>query len=151
MRRLYAAVVGHSALRAAAEHLAATPPRGANPFAGAATGQALPFGVPDAQVDVRIDATDHLPAKIVAMRAHHSQMHPQGWFFALATRPGSLMGHESYALRPGRRWACSTTLTPASMSSHNLIKFLDAHAPRHARYQRASSSERHRRMPDSAK
>ena len=98
VQRLYAAVVPHGALRAAAEHLATTPPQGANPFDGATAGQPLPFGVPDDHVDVCIDATEHLPAKLTAMRAHRSQMHPDGWFFALATRPGSTMGHEYYTL-----------------------------------------------------
>lgn len=87
-----------SALRAAAGHLAATPSAGAHPFAGVATGQALPFGVPDDDVDVRIDASAHLAAKVAAMRAHRSQMHPEGWFFAPATRPGTQMGIECYTL-----------------------------------------------------
>lgn len=52
--------------------------------------------MPDDQVDIRIDATAHLPAKIAAMRAHRTQMHPQGWFFALATQPRSTMGQEHY-------------------------------------------------------
>lgn len=98
VQRVYAAVVPHSVLHTAAEHLATSPPHGVNPFAGATIGQPLPFGVPDDQVDVRVDATEHLPAKIAAMRAHRSQMHPEGWFFALATRPGSLMGDEYYTL-----------------------------------------------------
>ncbi len=94
--RVLAAVIPHSALHAAARQLSRTPPHGANPFTGAENGGPLPFGVPDDQVDVHIDATTHLPAKLAAMRAHRTQMHPQGWFFALATRPGSTMGHEYY-------------------------------------------------------
>ncbi len=96
VERVYAAVVPHSALSAAAAHLAGTPPQGANPFADAARAEPLPFGVPDDQVDVHIDATAHLPAKIAAMRAHRSQMHPEGWFFALTNRTGSTSGNEYY-------------------------------------------------------
>ncbi len=34
-----------------------------------------------------IDATEHLPAKLTVMRAHRSQMHPDGWSGAVnATR-----------------------------------------------------------------
>jgi len=96
VQRVLAAVVPHSALRAAARQLSTTPPHGPNPFTGAERRGSLPFGVPDDQVDIHIDATTHLPAKIAAMQAHRTQMHPQGWFFALATRPGSTMGHEYY-------------------------------------------------------
>jgi len=99
--RVLAAVVPHSALRAAARQLSTTPPHGANPFTVAEHGGPLPFGVPDDQVDIHIDATAHLPAKIAAMRAHRTQMHPQGWFFTLATQPGSTMGHEHYRFLRG--------------------------------------------------
>ncbi|MDG4829907.1 N-acetyl-1-D-myo-inositol-2-amino-2-deoxy-alpha-D-glucopyranoside deacetylase [Solwaraspora sp. WMMD1047] len=119
--KLYAAVVPVSLLAQAMTTLAGARLDGPNPFAevAAAIGgppnategppggadsplAQLPFGVPDAAVTTRIDARDWLPAKAAAMRAHRSQMHANGWFFALAEDPGRGFGVEHYQLLRGR-------------------------------------------------
>jgi N-acetyl-1-D-myo-inositol-2-amino-2-deoxy-alpha-D-glucopyranoside deacetylase len=44
----------------------------------------FPFGVPDDQVTTEIDGSEHLPAKLAAMRAHATQIDVDGGFFALS-------------------------------------------------------------------
>ncbi len=64
----------------------------------------LPFGVPDEQVTTEIDASDHLDAKIAAMRAHASQIAVDSPFFALSDGVGQrAFGHEYYTLLAGPR------------------------------------------------
>ncbi len=64
----------------------------------------LPFGVPDEQVTTEIDASDHLDAKIAAMRAHASQIAVDSPFFALSDGVGQrAFGHEYYTLLAGQR------------------------------------------------
>ena len=64
----------------------------------------LPFGVPDDQVTTAVDATDHVDAKIAAMRAHATQIAVDGPFFALSNNLGQRgVGHR--ALRAGPRRA----------------------------------------------
>jgi N-acetyl-1-D-myo-inositol-2-amino-2-deoxy-alpha-D-glucopyranoside deacetylase len=62
----------------------------------------LPFGDPDETVTTRIDARDHLDAKIAAMRAHRTQIHVDGPFFALSNNIGlRAFGYEHYRLVRG--------------------------------------------------
>ena len=62
----------------------------------------LPFGDPDETVTTRIDARDHLDAKIDAMRAHATQIHVDGPFFALSNNIGlRAFGYEHYRLGRG--------------------------------------------------
>jgi N-acetyl-1-D-myo-inositol-2-amino-2-deoxy-alpha-D-glucopyranoside deacetylase len=46
------------------------------------------FGVPDAQVTTRVDATGHLDAKVRALRAHRTQISVDGHHFALSNDVG---------------------------------------------------------------
>jgi N-acetyl-1-D-myo-inositol-2-amino-2-deoxy-alpha-D-glucopyranoside deacetylase len=64
----------------------------------------LPFGVPDEQVTTLIDARDFLDAKLVAMRAHASQIAVDSPFFALSDQVGQrAFGREYYTLLAGPR------------------------------------------------
>lgn len=104
--KVYAAVVPHGSLRRAGAAMAGVSVEGPNPFEGAAelTDEevaTLPFGVPDDQVTASIDARRWLPEKVAAMREHRSQMHRNGWFFALAGT-GDDFGVEHYRLLAGR-------------------------------------------------
>jgi N-acetyl-1-D-myo-inositol-2-amino-2-deoxy-alpha-D-glucopyranoside deacetylase len=107
--KVYACVVPHSSWRHAAAVLADAEVEGPNPFAGGVEAlrdpaAEVPFGVPDELVTARIDARRWLSAKVAAMRAHRSQMHRNGWFFALAEDGGGF-GIEHYRLllgTPGR-------------------------------------------------
>jgi N-acetyl-1-D-myo-inositol-2-amino-2-deoxy-alpha-D-glucopyranoside deacetylase len=104
--KVYAAVVPRSTLRSAGAAIASAPAlAGPNPFEGAVDLSdeqlaTLPFGVPDEAVTARIDARRWLPAKVAAMREHRSQMHQNGWFFALADADGDL-AVEHYRLLAG--------------------------------------------------
>src|SRR3954454_21595716 len=53
------------------------------PF-GVTSPDELSFGDPDETVTTRIDARDHLEAKVEAMRAHATQMQVDGLFFTLS-------------------------------------------------------------------
>lgn len=73
-------------------------------FEGVESADDLPFGVPDDQVTSEIDATDHVVAKLAAMRAHASQISVDGPFFALSDQIGQqAWGLEHYILARGRR------------------------------------------------
>jgi N-acetyl-1-D-myo-inositol-2-amino-2-deoxy-alpha-D-glucopyranoside deacetylase len=62
----------------------------------------LPFGIPDDQVTTSVDATDHLPAKVAAMRAHRTQISVDPPFYALSDGIGQLiLGVEHYTLLSG--------------------------------------------------
>lgn len=64
----------------------------------------VPFGYPDDQIDAVIDAGDHLPAKIAAMRAHATQVTvaTNGRSFALSNNIAlPLVGEEHYTLVSG--------------------------------------------------
>jgi N-acetyl-1-D-myo-inositol-2-amino-2-deoxy-alpha-D-glucopyranoside deacetylase len=62
----------------------------------------LPFGDPDETVTTRIDARDHLDAKVAAMRAHATQIQVDGPFFALSNNVGQrAFGIEFYRLVRG--------------------------------------------------
>jgi len=63
----------------------------------------LPFGTPDELVTTAIDASDHLPAKIAAMRAHATQISVNGPFFALSNNiPNKAFAVEFYRLVRGK-------------------------------------------------
>jgi N-acetyl-1-D-myo-inositol-2-amino-2-deoxy-alpha-D-glucopyranoside deacetylase len=75
-----------------------------NPFAGMQELDDLPFGTPDDQVAACIDATDHQDAKLVALKAHASQIPPTSWMLSVAGNFGrEFMGVEFYTLALGRR------------------------------------------------
>ena len=64
----------------------------------------LDFGVPDEQVSTEIDASDYLPAKLAAMRAHATQIAVDDPFFALSNMVGQrAFGREHYTLLAGPR------------------------------------------------
>ena len=105
--KVYAAVVPVSILRSVARRLG---PGGDHPFVALAQALAdggreddirIPFSVPDAMVTARIDARDWLDAKTAAMRAHRSQMAPDGWFFKLAAAADGGFGMEHFQLLRG--------------------------------------------------
>jgi N-acetyl-1-D-myo-inositol-2-amino-2-deoxy-alpha-D-glucopyranoside deacetylase len=60
------------------------------------------MGVPDDQITTVIDARDHLPAKVQAMRAYPTQIAVDGHFFALSNDVGQgAFGVEHYTLVSG--------------------------------------------------
>ena len=64
----------------------------------------VPFGYPDDKIDAVIDAGDHLPAKIAAMRAHATQVTvaPNGRSFALSNNIAlPILAEEHYILVSG--------------------------------------------------
>ncbi len=66
------------------------------------------FGFPDEKVDAVIDATEHLPAKVAALRAHATQVTvaPDGHSMALSNKIAlPLWGIEHYVLAAGTRGA----------------------------------------------
>lgn len=77
----------------------------------------LPFACDDALVTTAIDATEHLPAKMAALRAHGTQVSVEGGFFALADNVGSeAFGVEYY------RWA-GGPVAPVVTSGHETDLF----------------------------
>ncbi len=64
----------------------------------------VPFGYPDDKIDAVIDAGEHLPAKIAAMRAHATQVTvaPNGRSFALSNNIAlPILAEEHYILVSG--------------------------------------------------
>lgn len=62
----------------------------------------VPFAVDDELVTTVIDATEYLPRKLAALRAHGTQVNLSGGFFALADNVGSqAFGMEYYRLVHG--------------------------------------------------
>jgi N-acetyl-1-D-myo-inositol-2-amino-2-deoxy-alpha-D-glucopyranoside deacetylase len=62
----------------------------------------LPMATPDELVTTAIDATDHVEAKLAAMRAHSTQIALDGPFFALSNNLGNAVwGIEHYRLVKG--------------------------------------------------
>jgi N-acetyl-1-D-myo-inositol-2-amino-2-deoxy-alpha-D-glucopyranoside deacetylase len=73
-------------------------------FEGVASADDLPFGVPDERVTTQVDATDHLDAKLAALRAHASQVSVDAPFFALSNKLGQkAFGLEHFQLVRGVR------------------------------------------------
>ncbi len=68
--------------------------------------EAYPFGNPDDEVTTEVDASDHLDAKVAAMRAHRTQIAVDGPFFALSNNVGQrAFGVEHFVLARGPRGA----------------------------------------------
>ncbi|OBA96709.1 N-acetyl-1-D-myo-inositol-2-amino-2-deoxy-alpha-D-glucopyranoside deacetylase [Mycobacteriaceae bacterium 1482268.1] len=64
----------------------------------------VPFGYPDDEIDAVIDAHDHLPAKVAALRAHATQVSvaPNGRSFALSNNIAlPILAEEHYILVSG--------------------------------------------------
>jgi N-acetyl-1-D-myo-inositol-2-amino-2-deoxy-alpha-D-glucopyranoside deacetylase len=75
---------------------------GAGPFDRVRAAEEFGFGIPDEQVTTRIDATEHLEAKLAALRAHRTQLSVEGSFFALSNNVGQpTLGVEYYTLLAG--------------------------------------------------
>jgi len=71
------------------------------PF-GVTSIEELTFGDPDETITTRIDARDHLDAKVAAMRAHRTQILVDGPFFALSNNVGQrAFGLEHFRLVRG--------------------------------------------------
>jgi N-acetyl-1-D-myo-inositol-2-amino-2-deoxy-alpha-D-glucopyranoside deacetylase len=71
------------------------------PF-GVTSPEELTFGDPDETITTRVDARDHLEAKVDAMRAHATQIQVDGPFFALSNNIGQrAFGYEHYRLVRG--------------------------------------------------
>ncbi|EFQ82779.1 1D-myo-inosityl-2-acetamido-2-deoxy-alpha-D-glucopyranoside deacetylase [Aeromicrobium marinum DSM 15272] len=63
-----------------------------------------PFAIEDADLDAVVDAPEHVPAKLDAMRAHATQITPDGAFFAMGVDLAAVAwGAEHYRLARGRR------------------------------------------------
>ena len=113
LSKFYASTTPQSFLDEEIEILRAAARRGAAPpgaqrlpsgFTLPASSADLVYGVPDEQVTTEIDATDHLDAKLAAMRAHVTQITVDGIFFALSNKIAQLAsGVEHYALLAGQR------------------------------------------------
>jgi N-acetyl-1-D-myo-inositol-2-amino-2-deoxy-alpha-D-glucopyranoside deacetylase len=97
--RLYWTAFPKSVLQAGIDHLKE---RGDTSFFGVDSADDLPFGTPDDLVTTEIDAREHLPAKVAAMRAHATQIAVEGPFFALSDHVGQqAMGVEHFVLAKG--------------------------------------------------
>jgi N-acetyl-1-D-myo-inositol-2-amino-2-deoxy-alpha-D-glucopyranoside deacetylase len=71
------------------------------PF-GVTSPEELSFGDPDETITTRIDARDHLEAKVAAMAAHATQIQVDGPFFALSNNIGQrAFGYEHFRLIRG--------------------------------------------------
>ncbi len=99
--KIYWTTTPRSVLQAGLEHFANSSD---NPFAGVERVEDLPFGVPDEEVAVRIDATAYAEAKMAAVRAHATQIPPTSWLYSLAANTGAdALGVEYYTLAAGER------------------------------------------------
>ena len=99
--KLYWTTVPKSYLQLAID---ATKDSGHDIFEGVESADDLPFGVADDQVTSEIDGTDHIDAKLAAMRAHASQISADWPFFALSNQMGrQAWGYEHYTLARGVR------------------------------------------------
>jgi N-acetyl-1-D-myo-inositol-2-amino-2-deoxy-alpha-D-glucopyranoside deacetylase len=99
--KLYWTTVPKSVLQAGIDELKAA---GQSEFFGVDSADDLPFGVPDDQVTTEVDASEHLDAKVAAMRAHRTQIAVDGPFFALSNNVGQrAFGIEHYVLARGPR------------------------------------------------
>jgi len=96
--KLYATAIPRSALERGLARLRAAD----TPFTAVDSVDDLPFGVPDAQITARVDATAMLDAKIAAMRAHATQIAVHPPFYALSNDVGQeLSAVEHYTLLAG--------------------------------------------------
>lgn len=77
-----------------------------SPFTQVGRIEELGHGVPDEQVTTVVDATEQLPAKVAALRAHRTQVTvaPEGDHFALSNDIGQkALGTEYYSLLAGKQ------------------------------------------------
>jgi len=73
-------------------------------FEGVASAEDIPFGVPDEDVTAAVDGRAFATHKDAAMRAHPTQIHVDGPFFALSNNLGlEVLGVEYYRLVHGDR------------------------------------------------
>ncbi len=99
--KLYWTAIPKSALQQGIEALKAS---GNENFFGVDSADDLPFGVPDEQITTEVDASEHLEAKVAAMRSHRTQIEVDGPFFALSNHVGQrAFGVEHYILARGER------------------------------------------------
>ena len=99
--KLYSTAFPKSVLAAGFEHFKAS---GDDFFASVESADDLPFGVPDEVVTTRISAPEHLERKFAAMRAHRSQIAPDGVFFVLPPElEAEGFGREHFILVRGER------------------------------------------------
>ncbi len=101
VRKFYATAMPRSLIAEAARQLKDA---GGAGFGALGSVDDLDFGVPDEQVTTEIDASDYLPAKLAAMRAHATQIAVDDPFFALSNMVGQrAFGREHYTLLAGPR------------------------------------------------
>lgn len=110
VRKFYATAMPRSLLAEAASQLNEAASQlqdaGGPGFGALGSIDDLDFGVPDDQVTTEIDASDYLPAKLAAMRAHATQIAVDDPFFALSNMVGQrAFGREHYTLLAGPRGA----------------------------------------------
>ncbi len=97
--KVYSTAFPKSVLRLGFEFFKAS---GDDFFAQYESADDMPFGVPDEQVTTRVIAHDQVERKFAAMRAHRSQIRPDGVFFLLPEEiQGQGMGEEFYTLLRG--------------------------------------------------
>jgi N-acetyl-1-D-myo-inositol-2-amino-2-deoxy-alpha-D-glucopyranoside deacetylase len=97
--KLYWTAFPKSVLQAGIDHLKAS---GETNFFGVDSADDLPFGNADEEVTTEVDASDHLDAKVAAMRAHATQIEVDGPFFALSDNVGQrAFGVEHFVLARG--------------------------------------------------
>lgn len=73
-------------------------------FFGAENADDLPFAKPDELVTSVVNATEYVPQKLAAMKAHATQISVDGPFFALSDNLGlSVWGDEYYTLVKGNK------------------------------------------------
>jgi len=98
--KVYWCAIPISGLRAAVEAMR----EAGETFFDVTDAEELPFGTPDELVTTAVDARDHLPAKMAAMRAHATQILVDGPFFALSNNiANQAFAVEYYQLVRGAR------------------------------------------------
>jgi len=99
--KLYETAIPKSVLQAGIDQLKAA---GQVDFFGVDSADELPMGRVDEEVTTEVDASEHLEAKVAAMRAHRTQIAVDGPFFALSNNVGQrAFGVEHYVLARGPR------------------------------------------------
>ena len=97
--KVYATAFPKSVLRLGFEYFKAS---GDDFFAAYDSADDMPFGVPDEVITTRIKAPEHIDRKFAAMRAHRSQIRPDGVFFVLPPEVAEVgMGEEYFVLLRG--------------------------------------------------
>ncbi|HVF06214.1 MAG TPA: N-acetyl-1-D-myo-inositol-2-amino-2-deoxy-alpha-D-glucopyranoside deacetylase [Frankiaceae bacterium] len=97
--KVYSTAFPKSVLRLGFEYFKAS---GDDFFAAYESADEMPFGVPDEVVTTRIAAPEHVERKFAAMRAHRSQIKPDGVFFVLPPELAAVgMGEEYFILLRG--------------------------------------------------